>query len=253
WHELCAAGLDRLDGVETLTAADGLRVRRYICAQHVAAEPKDVADAASGEAPPDWLFSPPEPEPEPPRPLAPSRPEEGDPPVRSPLDGLPTRRFRRGLLLHALLQRLPEIPADRRADWGLAYLTRTAPGWADPEALVDEALGVLAHPGLAAAFGPGSRAEVPIVGVVGGQAVAGQVDRLAVLDDRVIVLDYKTNRPPPATEGETAAAYLRQMAIYRAALRAIYPGREVACALVWTDGARVMQLSDAALDRWAPA
>ncbi|MCB9959322.1 MAG: double-strand break repair helicase AddA [Rhodospirillaceae bacterium] len=254
WHALCAAGLDRLAGVEALTAPDGLAVRRYICTQHTPVAPQEVAAAALGVAPPEWLFRLPGPEPEPPRPLAPSRPEEGDPPVRSPLDEAgPGRRFRRGLLVHALLQRLPDLAADRRTAWARRYLARTAPDWPVPEALVDEALGVLAHPGLAPAFGPGSRAEVPIVGVVGGQAVAGQVDRLAVLDDRVIVFDYKTNRPPPASEADTAPAYLRQMAIYRAALRAIYPGRKVLCALVWTDGARVMQLSDAALDRWAPA
>ncbi|MCA8931103.1 MAG: UvrD-helicase domain-containing protein, partial [Rhodospirillaceae bacterium] len=96
WHDLCADGLDRLDGVETLTAADGLRVRRYICAQQVPADSKQQTEGREEAAPEDWLFRPPEPEPEPPRPLAPSRPEEGDPPVRSPLDGLPTRRFRRG-------------------------------------------------------------------------------------------------------------------------------------------------------------
>ncbi|MCH9020521.1 MAG: PD-(D/E)XK nuclease family protein, partial [Proteobacteria bacterium] len=82
--------------------------------------------------------------------------------------------------------------------------------------------------------------------------VAGQVDRLAVADDAVLVVDYKTNRPPPASEAETPAAYLAQMAAYRAVLARIYPERSIRCALLWTDGPRLMQLSDAALARHAP-
>ena len=39
-----------------------------------------------------------------------------------------------------------------------------------------------------------------------------------------------------------------QMALYRAALAKIFPGRRIACALVWTEGPRLMRLSDALLD-----
>ncbi len=50
------------------------------------------------------------------------------------------------------------------------------------------------------------------------------MDRLAVLADRVLVADYKTNRRPPAELADTPVMYLRQMAAYRAVLRAIFPG-----------------------------
>ena len=69
----------------------------------------------------------------------------------------------------------------------------------------------------------------------------------------MLVLDYKTNRPPPQDVAAVAPLYLRQMAAYRALLRAAFPGRRVECALVWTYGARVMALPDALLDRHAPA
>jgi ATP-dependent helicase/nuclease subunit A len=78
------------------------------------------------------------------------------------------------------------------------------------------------------------------------------VDRLAVGAGRVTLLDFKTNRPPPKTVEEVPPAYLRQMAAYRALLRAAFPGREVVSALVWTFGARVMLLPDALLDAHAP-
>ena len=106
---------------------------------------------------------------------------------------------------------------------------------------------MLALPELAPLFGPDSRAEVPLAGVVGEQAIFGQVDRLAVTAREVLLIDYKTNRTPPATAALVPPAYLRQMAAYRALLQAIYPTRAVRCALLWTDGPRLMALDDAVL------
>jgi len=79
------------------------------------------------------------------------------------------------------------------------------------------------------------------------------VDRLVVTPDRVVVLDYKTNRPPPIGVAQVPALYLRQMAAYRAVLRQAFPGRAVDCVLVWTYGARLMPLPAALLDAHAPA
>jgi ATP-dependent helicase/nuclease subunit A len=82
--------------------------------------------------------------------------------------------------------------------------------------------------------------------------IAGQVDRLVVGPDEVLVIDYKTNRAPPATPDQVPAAYLRQMAAYGALLRQIYQGRQVRCALLWTQGPRLMPLDEAALSSYAP-
>jgi ATP-dependent helicase/nuclease subunit A len=118
--------------------------------------------------------------------------------------------------------------------------------------MVAEIESILDHPELAPLFGPGSRAEVPLTGVVGGSVVGGLVDRLVVLPDRVLVADFKTNRRPPESLAETPAMYARQMALYRAVLRAVFPGREVICALIWTRDARVTVLPDELLDPHEP-
>ena len=78
--------------------------------------------------------------------------------------------------------------------------------------------------------------------------MSGTIDRLAVTESCVLIADFKTNRPPPASPAQTPAPYLAQMALYRAALMKIYPAKRVAAALIWTDGARLMELPEALLD-----
>jgi ATP-dependent helicase/nuclease subunit A len=38
------------------------------------------------------------------------------------------------------------------------------------------------------------------------------------------------------------------MTLYRAGASKVFPGRRIACALVWTEGPRLMPLSDTLLD-----
>ncbi len=215
--------------------------------------------AWAGRAP-DWLAEPAPAEPRLPQPLAPSRPEGVElgpvPEAASPLAERDTtgRRFRKGQLVHLMLQHLPDIAPDRRAAACRDFLARPGHGLtaADATGLAGEILAILAHPTLAPLFGPGARAEVPLTGLVDGHIVGGLVDRLVVLPDRVIVADYKTNRAPPATAEVAPPTYLRQMAAYRAVLRGIFPGRPVGCALVWTAGPVVMPLPDSLLDAHVP-
>src|SRR5690606_39000730 len=110
----------------------------------------------------------------------------------------------------------------------------------------------LAHPEFAHVFGGNSRAEVPVTGSLpGGLRVNGAVDRLVVTDDEVLIVDFKTNRPPPAQIEDADPAYVAQMAAYRAVLSAVFPGRAVRCALLWSDAPALMEvparLVDAAL------
>ena len=110
--------------------------------------------------------------------------------------------------------------------------------------MADAALAVLNDPQFSEVFGPGSRAEAAIAGGAGGLPtglkISGRIDRLVVLPDRVLVVDFKTNRPSPARIEEADPAYLRQMALYAAVLAEVFPGRRIEAALVWTDGPKLM-------------
>jgi ATP-dependent helicase/nuclease subunit A len=201
---------------------------------------------------PDWLAQPVPTEPGLARPLSPSHLDEASEPAASPLED--SDRYRRGRLIHRLLQSLPERPAGERPAAMARFLAQ--PSLALDEAaqqeIAAEVMAVLEAPAIAHAFGPDSRAEVPLAGVVGGVTIAGQVDRLAVSAHEVLVIDYKTNRAPPATAEQVPAVYLRQMAAYGTLLCQIYPDRRVRCALLWTQGARLMALDEAVLASHAP-
>ena len=238
--------------------ADGWSGEAWRLASPQEVEPKAderLGDAAASSEPlPDWAQRPPPAEPAQTRPLVPSAPDEEEPPMRSPIEGDDNRRFRRGLLVHRLLELLPELAPEMRARAAERYLARPAHGLGAEErlALARETLAVLEEPAFAPLFAPGSRAEVPLVGEINGRAISGQIDRLVVAEREILIVDYKINRAPPADAEAVAPLYLKQMAAYRALLARIYPGREVRAALLFTDGPRLMPLPNGLLERHAP-
>ncbi|MPZ57027.1 MAG: double-strand break repair helicase AddA [Rhizobiales bacterium] len=159
----------------------------------------------------------------------------------------------RGRLVHRLLQSLPDVPPDRRKAAAQRYLERNAGDLAaaDREAMLAQVLAVLSAPHFAALFAPGSRGEVPIVGRIARMGltpgtVNGQVDRLAITPEVVLIADYKTDRPLPRI---APPGYVTQLALYRAVLARLYPGRTVRAALLWTEGPELMELSAGDLDQ----
>jgi ATP-dependent helicase/nuclease subunit A len=64
----------------------------------------------------------------------------------------------------------------------------------------------------------------------------------------VLIVDYKTNRPPPTDPAKVADAYLLQLAAYRVAVRRIFKGLHIRAAILWTDGPRIMEISGNVLD-----
>jgi ATP-dependent helicase/nuclease subunit A len=165
------------------------------------------------------------------------------------------RALQRGTLVHRLLQSLPDVAAERRRDAALKYLIRNADGWTDGEreALARGVLALIGDPHFAPVFALHSRAEVSIVGRLDRPGrppalVSGQIDRLVVTADEVLIVDYKTNHAPPGARAQAPAAYVRQLALYRAVLQKLYPQLPVRAALLWTETPQFMEISSPALD-----
>jgi ATP-dependent helicase/nuclease subunit A len=198
---------------------------------------------------PTWTQCLPPAEPRPPRPLAPSSLGEdlsADPP--HPAGGARSAA-RRGVLVHKLLERLPETPEAERRAVGARWLAKNAAGLdeAARDAILASALAVLSHSDWCDLFAPGGLAEVPIAAVVGGQVVSGAIDRLLVEPDRIRLVDFKTARRPPADLSEVPLATLRQLAAYAAALAAAYPGRAIEAAVLYTATPQLIVLPAALL------
>lgn len=243
WASAIAEGFDRI-GAEKVTLAGGQEVLRFQVPQTEVVPAQQLKEATTARlAAPTWLFAAMPEEPSPPRPLAPSRPDE-EPAVSSPLVRTDSRRFQRGRYVHAMLEWLPDIAVEFQEEAALRYLQRAAAELTSDQrqSLWQEVRNILTSKVFAPLFGPGSRAEVPVAGIVSGRAISGQVDRLLVSESDVLVVDYKTNRPPPQEASDVAPVYLRQMGLYARALEGMYPGRKIRAALLWTDAARLMEL-----------
>ncbi len=244
WHARLAP---LFDGDPLADDIWGTRHERGEPAAAIAARAGGVA--ATRPALPAWVTTPIGPEPRPPRPLAPSsagQDEGADPPLPSGADSFAARR---GVLIHKLLERLPDLPPAERAGRAGEWLARQAADVpeAEREAMLGSVLAVLSAPGWAEIFSPAALAEVPLAATVGGQVIAGTADRLLVAAERVLVVDFKTARRPPSGLNEVPPGTLRQMAAYAAALEAIYPGRTIEAAVLYTQTPRLVAIPAAVL------
>jgi ATP-dependent helicase/nuclease subunit A len=256
WCEMIRHGLvQKADGLELGEAPYGpIEVWRDGSAL---ARPPIIAEvpALDPVESPVWLNLAASLEPEPLPPIRPSSALGAADRMARPGDGpyAPDARLR-GTLVHALLERLPNLPLERREAMAKAYVTARAPRLRRDlhDAVVANALGVLAHEDLEALFGSGSRAEAPIAGRVqtpdGGIMVSGQIDRLAVLDREVLVADFKTTARPPGPDQPLPRSHVAQLALYRRLLQEIYPEKRVRAFLVWTSGPVIRELTEPELE-----
>ncbi len=177
-----------------------------------------------------------------------------DPPVLPPFVKSNDERLKRGRLIHTLLQTLPDIPQEDWHKHAMHFLRRDSELTEDQrQEMFDRATSVLNDPLFDPIFSANGRAEAPIVGgnakkLPKGLMINGRVDRLVITHDSVLIVDFKTDRPAPAREEDVGDAYTAQMAAYRAVLESAYPDKQVRCALVWTDGPKLMELDQQRMD-----
>ena len=193
-----------------------------------------------------------------PRPLSPSSAAlmiepEAEPDTASPVFGASgtdsSAAIRRGLATHRLLEMLPFIPESERRSAAERYLSRAQDlALEDGRAIFTSVFAVLDNPAFAPVFASGSRAEVSLMGMlmVKGQEriISGKIDRIAVGPEKVLLIDYKTGGHPSVVP----PSYVTQMALYRALVQRLYPGRAVEAALLFTASATLHSLGRPILD-----
>lgn len=250
WVNKTVLGIEGAENFATAFDRDDKVGRRYGARL---AKITDIADdtAATRAVLPDWINRPAAIEAQRHQTASPSSLlERPEPIARAPGRG----RKLRGILIHRLLEILPDHALSRRRDLCELMLAEY-PDFDDNEriAIRDEVFGVLDNPSFATVFADGSRAEVSLAGRVssirGGEVyLTAQVDRLNVTSDTIYLVDYKSNLAVPTRVEDVDDSYLAQMAAYRELARAIWPGRDVRCGLLWTDAPDLMWLPDNAMD-----
>lgn len=274
WHSMASAGLERAAVESGYSVSDGMHeaggeafeVRRFsrIRSQLVpSAAAAETGTAATPSA--DTIPIPSDPLPPParlPRPLAPSGvsavlEDSADVASRSPFaegQAGSAAALERGSMIHRLLQVLPSVPHAERQTVLSRYLARALPEDRAATAATIEAqvLAVLQDPRFAPIFDARGETEVSVMGTlrIRGEerAVSGRIDRIALDGDRVLIIDYKTGLAPGPGE-EPPVGHVSQLAIYRALLAPLYPGRRIDAALVYVSGPFLVEIPGPALDQ----
>jgi ATP-dependent helicase/nuclease subunit A len=261
WYDLVYEALKDDLVEEPADDGDGC-VWRY---RKIGGEPAKLVPAiaaATAHALPDWLRRDAPTDKRPPAMIWPARAEETipaskipRPPTAQAQPGTRAAAISRGILVHRLMQSLPDIAPERRARAMRTFLARIARegqlSATEQEEIAAQVCTVLDDARFAALFAAGSRAEVPIAGHLGERMVVGQVDRLAVTAEAVLIADYKTNREVPLTVEHALARYpeyVRQLALYRGVLNRLYAERPVRAVLLFTEAPLLMEIPAHALD-----
>ncbi|MGD1881406.1 MAG: double-strand break repair helicase AddA [Paracoccaceae bacterium] len=158
-----------------------------------------------------------------------------------------------GSYVHLLLEKLSLSPQE---DWPAVFATADAQPLLTPDMIAQgraEALNVLRAPSLQSVFSVGTLAEVPITADLEGNRIHGIIDRLIVTPERILAVDFKTNRIVPESSETCPEGLLRQLGAYAAALGQVYSDRAIETAILWTRPAELMVFSHdmviAALER----
>lgn len=236
---------------------DWIAERRYT-AGRVSESPKTLKDKDSRQRNeriplPDWVRQPAPKEARPPKPLAPSdlgADTSANPP---PSEGMQAAA-QRGVLLHSLFQRLPDIDQEKRADVGDRWLKnqKGVSSKDERDDLINTVLSVLNNPAWATLFEPDGLAEAPIAAAVGESVISGTVDRLLIAEDQIYVVDFKTGRRVPERIEDAPVAYLRQMSAYVSALGKIFPGRPIKAGLLYSQGPIMLEITEELIERYKP-
>ena len=146
---------------------------------------------------------------------------------------------------------LPNLPPQRRPGAAAAYLDAWGGALAESAraALASKVLAAIDAPELSHIFGPNSRSEVALAGLLPRPGrpdlpYSGRLDRLVATDQGVLIVDFKLGEKPD----RPAAAHVAQLALYRAALQPLYRGATIRAALVYLDGPTLTQIGGEELD-----
>lgn len=271
WHSMVEEGLEapNIDAtykgyLKDDLAAGGFEVRKWIIenkAHHDVDLLKKENDVTTLVRRPSWLFEPITQEQKPPKPLTPSgvlnlleiSTELTEHDFSNKTENGSALVF--GNAVHALLQILPEIEASKHETTIDAYLSTFAETLdkTQRERARSDLLQLMSNVEMKSLLAKPAKVEAYINGKVklGSKEhmVHGQIDRLIIKPDEIILVDYKTNLYAPKSVDGIAAEYLAQLGLYRLLLKKIYPDQKIRTLLIWVSNASIMDVPEDLIDK----
>ena len=169
------------------------------------------------------------------KPYAPSRADDDGTAYESPLSPDRAKARFNGNLVHKLLEILPDYPVEKQREAALTFLAAQG----GEETLADKVLAIVQNPAFFPLFGKDSAAEAAVSGKTDGRLVAGRIDRIAVSETDVKIVDYKSGKRIPDSANDVPDAYIKQLRSYAALLHEIHPDKRIKCYLLWTEAPRL--------------
>jgi ATP-dependent helicase/nuclease subunit A len=155
----------------------------------------------------------------------------------------PSPEAHRGILIHKLLEILPDIPLTQRPLVGERLVQQATSDTTLQQDCLATAEKLLTAEDLKEFFGEASVAELEIV------TATGQLIRLdrVVLGPTLKILDFKSTQNPPESVDQIPEPIRTQLESYKAALHALYPTTPIECYILWTTTGRLDRISDLSL------
>ncbi|AMC13264.1 hypothetical protein RL73_00110 [Liberibacter crescens] len=162
--------------------------------------------------------------------------------------------LRRGRMIHKLLQIIFDIPEEDSKKYILSYCNYNTRLWPkkESEKLISSFIDIIKYPSIPSSIEYTSCAEVSIAGKISFKNrdffVAGRVDRMFISEEKIFLLEYKTNHIFPKLQSEIPISHISQLSIYREVLKPLYPNKQFECLLIYTQEPKVFTLSNSQLE-----
>ncbi len=145
-----------------------------------------------------------------------------------------------GIVLHRLMEDLLKLAFEKQEN----FASRKCAKAGMPRERGQDLVALINRPDLKPYFVENGQSEVAFTATSGaGQTIQGRIDRLIISENKVVILDYKSDRQRPSFLTHEHN-YAKQLAVYQSALQLAYPGFHVTCAILWLFHAELEWLDD---------
>ena len=148
----------------------------------------------------------------------------------------------KGNAIHKLLEVLPTTTVEERNEIADIYLSNLFYTLTDEEKdnIKNDVLNILKK--YHEYFNNTSKSEVPIVGEINGKIISGQIDRLIIKDDEIIIIDYKSTIKNYEDQNDLPKEYIKQLELYKELISKIYENKKIRCYILLTSYLKMIEV-----------